>query len=92
MQSNVLAQCSTALLVAASATWIRRSEARYRQVVTHIPVVLYSAEWATVCLNSFLYFHRRAGSRLLAVGTPPREVGTGRTDHFRESCRAHFTG
>ena len=43
VQSNVLAQCSTALLVAASATWIRRSEARYRQVVTHIPVVLYSA-------------------------------------------------
>ncbi len=43
LQSNVLAQCSTALLVAASATCIRTSEARYRQVVGHIPVVLYSA-------------------------------------------------
>ena len=43
VQGNVLAQCSTALLVAASATWIRRSKARYRQVVSHIPAVLYSA-------------------------------------------------
>ena len=43
LQGNLLAQCSTALLVAAAASWIRISEARYRQVVTHIPVVLYSA-------------------------------------------------
>lgn len=43
LQGNLLAQCSTALLVGASAGWIRASEARYRQVVGHIPVVLYSA-------------------------------------------------
>ena len=42
-QANLLAQCSTALLVAARANWIRLSEARYRQVVSRIPVVLYSA-------------------------------------------------
>jgi PAS domain S-box-containing protein len=43
LQGNILAQCSTALLVSASANWIRASEARYRRVVGHIPVVLYSA-------------------------------------------------
>src|SRR5207253_3531644 len=43
LRGNLLAQCSTALLVGASADWIRASEARYRQVVGHIPVVLYSA-------------------------------------------------
>ncbi|MFO0967483.1 MAG: ATP-binding protein [Gemmataceae bacterium] len=42
LQGNILAQCSTALLVGASAGWIRASEARYRQVVGQIPVVLYS--------------------------------------------------
>src|SRR5205814_1043649 len=35
----------SALLVGASADWIRASEARYRQVVGHIPVVLYSARF-----------------------------------------------
>jgi signal transduction histidine kinase/integral membrane sensor domain MASE1 len=43
LQGNLLAQCSTALLVGASAGWIRASEARYRQMVGHMPVVLYSA-------------------------------------------------
>src|SRR5262249_30249524 len=43
VQGNLLAQCSTALLVGASAGWIRASELRYRQVIGHIPVVLYSA-------------------------------------------------
>ena len=43
LQGNLLGQCSTALLVGASAGWLRASEARYRQVVGHIPVVLYSA-------------------------------------------------
>src|SRR5262249_56058757 len=43
-QGVMLAQCSTALLVGASAGWIRASEARYRQVVGHIPLVLYSAQ------------------------------------------------
>jgi PAS domain S-box-containing protein len=43
LQGNLLAQCSTALLVGVSSGWIAASEARYRQVVGHIPVVLYSA-------------------------------------------------
>ncbi len=43
IQGTLLALGSTALLVGASAGWIRASEARYRQLVGHIPVVLYSA-------------------------------------------------
>lgn len=43
LQGNLLAQASVALLVGASAGWLRASEARYRHVVGHLPVVLYSA-------------------------------------------------
>jgi PAS domain S-box-containing protein len=43
LQGNLLAQCITGLLVGASVSWIRGKEARYRQVVGHIPVILYSA-------------------------------------------------
>jgi PAS domain-containing protein len=43
LQGYLLAQCSTALLVGVSFSWIYISESRYRQVVEHIPVVLYSA-------------------------------------------------
>lgn len=42
LQGNLLALCSTALLVGASSGWIRASELRYRNVVGHIPVILYS--------------------------------------------------
>jgi len=42
LQGNLLAQCSTAILVGASSSWIQAGEARYRRVVGHIPVVLYS--------------------------------------------------
>ncbi len=42
-QMNFLAQGSAALLVSAAADWIRLSHARYRQVVTRIPTLLYSA-------------------------------------------------
>jgi PAS domain S-box-containing protein len=45
LQGYLLAQCSTALLVGASFSWIHASEARYRQVVERIPVVLYSARF-----------------------------------------------
>jgi PAS domain S-box-containing protein len=45
LRGNLLAQCSTALLIGASADWIRASEARYRQIVGHIPVILYSARF-----------------------------------------------
>ncbi len=42
LQGNLLAQASTALMVGASVGWIRDREVRYRHVVGHIPVVLYS--------------------------------------------------
>jgi signal transduction histidine kinase len=42
LQGNLLAQCSTAILVGASSSWIQAGEARYRRVVGHIPVLLYS--------------------------------------------------
>jgi PAS domain S-box-containing protein len=42
LQLNFLAQCGAALLVTASANWVRGSEGRYRRVVGHIPVVIYS--------------------------------------------------
>jgi len=45
LRANLLAQCCTALLIGASADWIRASEARYRQVVGQIPVVLYSGRF-----------------------------------------------
>ncbi|MEI7683925.1 MAG: PAS domain S-box protein [Planctomycetota bacterium] len=42
LQGNLLAQCGIALLVGASVGWIRATEARYRHVVGHIPLVLTS--------------------------------------------------
>ena len=43
IQGNLLAFCSTALLVGVSASWIRANETRYRHVVSRIPFVVYSA-------------------------------------------------
>src|SRR5262249_9174918 len=43
LQAHLLAQCGAALLVAAAASWVRLNETGYRQVVAHIPVVIYSA-------------------------------------------------
>jgi PAS domain S-box-containing protein len=43
LQGYLLAQCSTALLVGVSASWIQASEARYRHVFSELPLVLYSA-------------------------------------------------
>lgn len=42
LQGNLLAQCAVALLVGSSVGWIRATEARYRHVVGHIPLVLTS--------------------------------------------------
>jgi PAS domain S-box-containing protein len=42
LQGNLLSQCSTALLVGSAVGWIRLSEAKYQQVVGHIPLVLTS--------------------------------------------------
>jgi PAS domain S-box-containing protein len=43
VQADLLAFCSSALLVGVSTTWIRANETRYRHVVSRIPFVVYSA-------------------------------------------------
>jgi PAS domain S-box-containing protein len=43
MQGHLVAQCSAALLVSAGSSWVRRREASYRQVISQVPVVIYSA-------------------------------------------------
>ena len=43
IQGNLLAFCSSALLVGVSTTWIRANETRFRHVVGRIPFVVYSA-------------------------------------------------
>ena len=45
IQGNLLALCGAGLLAAAAAGWVRISEMRYRQVVTHVPVVVYSGRF-----------------------------------------------
>lgn len=46
LRGNLLAQAGTGMLVAASASWLRSSERRYRQLVAHVPVVVYSVRMA----------------------------------------------
>jgi PAS domain S-box-containing protein len=46
-RGNLLTEGSLALLIAASMSWVRASEARYRRVVGHIPVLLYSVRLQT---------------------------------------------
>jgi PAS domain S-box-containing protein len=48
-QGNLLTEGALALLVAASMNWVRAGEARYRRVVGHIPVVLYSVRLNPPC-------------------------------------------
>jgi signal transduction histidine kinase len=43
IQGNLLAFCSSALLVGVSVSWIRSNEARFRHVIGRIPFVVYSA-------------------------------------------------
>src|SRR5262249_49122197 len=43
LQAHLFAQCGAAVLIASAAAWIRLNETGYRQVVSHIPVVIYSA-------------------------------------------------
>ncbi|MGH7173360.1 MAG: PAS domain-containing sensor histidine kinase [Gemmataceae bacterium] len=62
VQVNLLGQCAVALLVAASASWVRASDNRYRQVASYLPVVLYSARF------------RRPDRPPLAVGELDAEV------------------
>jgi PAS domain S-box-containing protein len=47
LQAHLLAQCGAAVLVASAASWVRLNETGYRQVVAHIPVVIYSARITT---------------------------------------------
>jgi PAS domain S-box-containing protein len=75
LQGNLLAQCSTALLVGASAGWIRASEARYRQVVGHIPVVLYSAHLPR---GLKVYFSQRGERKNLHPKSDP-DLATGQS-------------
>jgi PAS domain S-box-containing protein len=69
LQASLLAQCAVALLVAASFNWIRFSEARYRQVVGHVPVVLYSARIISSA-DSGLRFPDSADNPQAATRTP----------------------
>ncbi|MGL4555677.1 MAG: PAS domain S-box protein [Gemmataceae bacterium] len=43
LRGHLFAQATTALLVAAASSWVRAHETGYRQLVSHIPVVVYSA-------------------------------------------------
>ncbi len=43
LQAHLAAQCSVGLLVAAASSWARLQEVGYRQIVAHVPVVIYSA-------------------------------------------------
>jgi PAS domain-containing protein len=78
LQGYLLAQCSTALLVGISFSWIRASESRYRQVVDHMPVVLYSARvhgvgrWPIAPENIEITFASPASRQLF--GTAPEEL------------------
>jgi PAS domain S-box-containing protein len=84
LQGYLLAQCSTALLVGASCSWLHASEARHRQVVERIPVVLYSArlreEPGPQIPSAFeITFVSPASRQLLGVG--PQDL-LGSHDHW----------
>ncbi|MBM4067494.1 MAG: PAS domain S-box protein [Planctomycetes bacterium] len=67
LQGNMLAQGSIALLVGAASSWLQANESRYRQVIGHIPVVVYSARiprWVPVRLAQG-EFPARSGATLI---------------------------
>jgi PAS domain-containing protein len=78
-----LAQCSTALLVAASSGWVRHSEARYRRVVAQIPVVLYSARLYPTGAKTRAEIHFVSPPAAAILGCPP-EMLLGDYDHWLE--------
>jgi PAS domain S-box-containing protein len=43
LQAHLYAQAAMALLVASAASWVRNHETGYRQIASHLPVVIYSA-------------------------------------------------
>ncbi len=71
LQGNLLAQCSIALLVGSSVGWIRATEARYRHVVGHIPLILTS-----VRLNRGATLHPHGVPLKTTSGSKP-ELKTG---------------
>ena len=86
IQGNLLGLVAAGLLAAAAAGWLRLNELRYRQVVTHVPVVVYSGRIQS------------AGGRIAAevtlvsdasgalLGCPPEEL---LGDHRRWLDRVH---
>jgi PAS domain S-box-containing protein len=78
LQGYFLAQCSTALLVGVSFSWIHASASVYRQVMNQTPVVLYSARFPqghgrlTPTDTAELTFVSPASRRLL--GRAPTEL------------------
>jgi signal transduction histidine kinase len=69
LRANLLAQCCTALLIGASADWIRASESRYRQVIGQIPVLLYSGRFLRMPSPG-----KRAEVEILFVSPAARQV------------------
>jgi PAS domain-containing protein/integral membrane sensor domain MASE1 len=69
LPGNLLAQAGTGLLVAASASWLRSSERRYRQLVAHVPVVVYSVRVAGTPARAEVTLVSAASAALL--GCPP---------------------
>jgi PAS domain-containing protein len=81
LQGNLLAQAATGLLVAASASWLRASERRYRQLVAHVPVVVYSVRLAGNPPHPEVTLVSAASNALL--GCPP-ELFLGDHSHWLE--------
>jgi PAS domain S-box-containing protein len=94
LQGNLFAECAAALLVGASAAWVRLSEARFRHVVGEAPVLLYCARFVEQAGG------RAAGRRLPPIeivlvsaasqtllGCPP-EALLGKLDHWLERVHA----
>jgi PAS domain S-box-containing protein len=71
LQGHLLGQCAAALLVATVTDWVRRSEAAYRQVVRHAPVVIYSARFRDPGIAGAADRGPVAASRPLTPGLPP---------------------
>jgi PAS domain-containing protein len=86
LQLNLLAQGSAALLVTSSANWIRGKEDRYRRVIGHLPVVLYSVRGLRLGsrdrpLSAEITFLSPASQEVL--GCPP-EALLGGYEHWLE--------
>ncbi len=52
LQAHLVAQCAAGLLVSAASSWVRLHETGYRQVIAHVPIVVYSARFLRTASNS----------------------------------------